>query len=159
MNHGYWGKEIVLEVGDLDVSGSNEVSIAFGRPVDVKRVIMVTTTALTAADAELTVGWRKVDDTGSEDHSTWTLVQEDSALNDVSEILLAESKADDAGTTGVDDSTVHTAGDDLIHVDSDEEFFIESDGGPDAGDVKVFVQVQEKGVQPTRFSATALEKV
>jgi len=155
----FWGKTDVKEVGDLTVSGANTVVKPFGRPVDLIRLIFVTTTAITVANATITIGKRKVDDTGVVQHSQWTLPFTGSALNDVHEILPAESLAGAVGTTGVDGSTVHTAGNDFLQVNADEELYVTSDGGPTAGAVKVFAMIQEHGVTGGRYTATKLVEV
>ena len=142
--HGFWGKEKTVLVGSLTVSGSNTVAIAFGGPVAVKRLILVTTTALPVADSKLTVGARKQDDTSSTDHSAYTATFSGSAINDVKEILLGvpDTAAD---ATGSDSLDVFSATPVLLEIDSSQEIHITSDGGSTAGAVVIYAQVQELG--------------
>ena len=76
---GYWGDTKTMLVGTLDASGSNTVSLAFGQPVEVKRLILVNTVVHTVANAKLTVGVRDRDDSPTADPSAYTLVPSGSA--------------------------------------------------------------------------------
>ncbi len=142
--HGYWGKEKTVLVGSLTVSGANTVTVGFGGPVEVKRLILLTTTALTTADSKLTVGVRDLDDGNSTSHSAYTATFTSSAIDDVKEILLAVPDTA-AVATGSDGLDVHSATPVLLAVRSNQEIFITSDGGSDAGAVVIWAQVQELG--------------
>ena len=140
---GYWGKEKTMLVGTLDASGSNTVSLAFGQPVEVKRLILVNTVVHTVANAKLTVGVRDRDDSPTADHRAYTLVQSGSAKGDVFTIELGPP--DTAATVAVDGLDTHAATPILLAIDTDEELFITSDGGGDAGSYDIYAQVQELG--------------
>ncbi len=143
--HGYWGTEKTVLVGSLTVSGANTVAVAFGGPVAVKRLILVTTTALTTADSKLTIGVRDATgDTNSSNHSAYTATFSGSAANDVKEILLGVPDTA-AVATGSDGLDVHSATPILLQVSSKQEIHITSDGGSDAGAVVIYAQVQELG--------------
>lgn len=156
--YGYWGKNFVENAGALDMVGAaSEVVMPVGRPVDIKRIILVTNTAVDA-DVVLTIGKRNVDDTASETHSEYTFTSADSgALNDVSAILVAVP--DETATVAVDGLDVHTADPELLFVDPGEEFFITGDGGATTGEVQVFVQYQEQGNTGSRFDPVELVRV
>lgn len=142
--HGYWGKEKTVLVGSLVVSGSNTVAVAFGGPVAVKRLILVTTTALTDADSKLIIGVRdSTNDTNSTNHSAYTATYTASAVNDVKEVLLGVP--DTAAVEAVDGLDTHAATPVLLEVGSQQEIFILSDGGSTAGAVVIYAQVQELG--------------
>ena len=141
--HGYWGAYKVRSVGSLDAAESSTVSLAFGQPVDVKRVILVNTEVHTSANSKLTIGVRDRDDSPSADHSAYTLPFAGSALGDVFTLEVGEPDTD--AVVAVDDLDTHAATPILLAIDVDEEFFITSDAGGDAGIYDVYVQVQELG--------------
>ncbi len=141
--HGYWGAYKTMIVGTLDASGANTISLAFGQPVDVKRLILVNTIAHTSANAKLTVGVRDRDDSPTASHSAYTLVQSGSAAGDVFTIELAVP--DTAAVVAVDGLDTHAATPITLAIDTDEELFITSDGGGNAGSYDIYAQVQELG--------------
>ena len=142
-------------VGSLTVSGANTVALEVGRPVYVKRVVLVTKTALTGADATLTLGKRKADGTGAAQHSQFTLPYANSAVNDVSFYNVGEPSA--TPTTGVDGSTVYSSAPDLLRVDPGEEVYVTADGSPTAGVVEVYVETIPLGFDEA--SGTKLARV
>ena len=159
--HGYWGATKTILVGNLDASGSNTVSLAFGQPVDVKRLILVNTIPHTSANAKLTIGVRDRDDTPSVNHTAYTLVQSGSAAGDVFtiEVGVPDTAAD---ATGSDSLDVFSATPVLLAIDTDEELFITSDGGGNAGSYDIYAQVQELGFHLGAANtnvATALTRV
>ena len=142
--HGYWGATKTMLVGTLDASGGNTVSLAFGQPVDVKRLILVNTIPHTSANAKLTVGVRDEDNTPSTNHTAYTMVQSGSAAGDVFVIELGvpDTAAVTSGSDGLD---VFNATPILLAIDSNEELFVTSDAGGTAGIYDVYAQVQELG--------------
>ncbi len=142
--HGFWGKEKTVLLGTLVVSGANTATQVFGGPVEVKRLILLTTTALTSANSKLTIGVRDIDDGNSTNHSAYTATYSGSAIDDVKEILLAvpDTAAVTSGSDGLD---VHNATPVLLAVRSNQEIFVTSDGGSTAGAVNIWAQVQELG--------------
>jgi hypothetical protein len=155
---GYWGAYKTESLGNLVVSGANTVALAFGQPVDVKRLILVTTVAVTVANAKLTIGVRKRDDTSSVSHSAYTVPFTGSAINDVQYIELPEP--DTAAVVAVDGLDTHAATPNILEIDSDEELFVTSDGGATAGACDIYAMVQEQGFQPASArSGTAVKLV
>ena len=142
--HGFWGAYKVMSVGNLDAAETVTVSLAFGQPVAVKRLIFVTTEVATVADAKLTVGVRDRDDSPSVNHTAYTMPFSGSALGDVFVAELAEPDTA-ADATGSDSLDVFSATPILLEIDVDEELFITSDGGGNAGKYDVYAQVQELG--------------
>lgn len=134
----YFERSIVADAGSLDLSGANTVAWSPGMQAQVKRVIFVTTTALTSANATVTVAVRKVDNTSSTTVGSFVAVQSGSALNDVSHAEISERQP--ASTTEVDGSTYIGPSPGMIEVDPDEEIAFTSNGGPDAGAVEVYVE-------------------
>ncbi len=157
-HRGYWGAYKFAKVGSLVVSGANTVTLDFGQPVDVKRLVLVTTTAVTVANAKLTVGKRKLDNTGSSNHSAYTMTFTGSAINDVKEILLGVP--DTAAVVAVDGLDTHAATPVLLELAANEEVFITSDAGATAGACDIYAQVQEQGFhQPSTRTGPAVTLV
>ncbi len=141
--HGYWGAYKTIPIGSIDASESNTTAFQFGQPVDVKRIIFVTTQAQTVADAKITVGVRDLDGSPSESHSAYTLAFTGSAIGDVQTAELAVP--DTAAVVAVDGLDTHAATPITLAVDSDRELFILTDAGGDAGIYDLYAQVQELG--------------
>jgi len=142
-HRGYWGAYKVALVGTLTTTGTTKAVLSFGQPVDVKRFILVTTTAVTIADGKITVGKQGIGAVAPSSHSAYTLPFTGSAVLDVKEILVGVP--DTAAVVAVDGLDTHAATPNLLEIDVDEELFIVSDGVPTAGIVEVWVQVQERG--------------
>ncbi len=142
--HGFWGAYKVMSVGSLDAAESSTISLAFGQPVAVKRLIFVNTEVAAGANHKITVGVRDRDDTPSADHSAYTLPFAGSALGDVFVAELAEPDTA-AVTSGSDGLDVFNATPILLAIDSNEELFVTSDAGGTAGIYDVYAQVQELG--------------
>ena len=140
--HGFWGAYKVMSVGNLDAAETTTVSLAFGQPVAVKRLIFVNTEVHTAANSKITVGVRDRDDSPSTNHTAYTIVQSGSALGDV---FVAELAEPDTAAVVVDGDDTHAATPTLLFIDVNEELFVKSDGGGDAGKYDVYCQVQELG--------------
>lgn len=142
---GYMTKDDIANAGSLDASGANTLAWAPGRPVDVDRIVLVTTVAHTVADATITVGVRNVDDTSSVSKGTFVIPFTGSALNKVFSIPLVKPKT--TSTTGADGSIVfkgYSPGG-FIRVDPGQELFLTSDGGGDAGTYQVYIEYKDQG--------------
>ena len=142
--HGFWGAYKVMSVGSLDAAEATTVSLAFGQPVAVKRIILVNTEVHTSANSKITIGVRDRDDTPTANHSAYTLPFAGSALGDVFTLEVAEpdTAADATGSDGLD---VFSATPILLEIDVHEELFVTTDAGGDAGIYDVYAQVQELG--------------
>ncbi len=143
--HGFWGATKTVSVGSMDAAESNTLTLEFGQPVAVKRLIWVTTQAQTVADAKITIGTRDADgSSNSVSHSAYTLPNSGSALGDVQtmELAVPDTAAD---ATGSDSLDVFSATPVLLEVTVDRQLFVTTDAGGDAGIYDVYVQVQELG--------------
>lgn len=145
MSSNYMTKDDIANLGTLDASGANSIVFAPGRPVDVDRIILVTTVAHTVADATITVGVRNVDDTSSVTKGSFVIPFTGSALNKVLAIELVKPKT--TATTAADGS-IYYAGYNpggFIRVDPGQELFLTSDGGGNAGTYQVYIEYKDQG--------------
>lgn len=141
----YWTKDVQYNAGTLDASGANAIVFAPGRPVDVKRIVVVTTVAQTTADAVISVAVRDVDNGNSTAIGTFTLPFTGSAADDVKYVELGKPLT--TGTTASDGSLVykgHTPGG-PVRVDVGQEMSLTSNGGGDAGTYQVYFEYLDQG--------------
>lgn len=141
-------KDEIANVGAATISGTTAVTWAPGRPADVRRLILVTTTAVTVADATLTVSVRDVDDGNSTSYGTFVVPFTGSAADDVQYVDLVTTDTD-GSTSAIDGSLVYTAGG-MIEVNPGQELVVVSDGGATAGVVQVYVEYQDLGFSGSR---------
>ena len=141
--HGYWGATKTISVGSIDAAESNTTVFTFGQPVDIKRLIFVTTQAQTAAAAKLTIGVRDLDGSPTESHSAYTMAFTGSTVGDVQVAELAEP--DTAAVVAVDGLDTHAATPTTLLVASNRELFILTDAGGNAGIYDIYAVVQELG--------------
>ena len=141
--HGYWGATKTVPIGSIDAAESNTTVFTFGQPVDIKRLIFVTTEAQTVATAKITVGVRDLDGSPTESHSAYTLPFSGSLIGDVQVMELAEP--DTAAVVAVDGLDTHAATPTTLLVASNRELFILTDAGGNAGIYDIYAVVQELG--------------
>lgn len=134
----YYDKARTDSMGTLTVSGTTALTWAPGQVADVKRIVFVTTTALTVADSVITVAVRDVDDGNSTTIGTFTMVQSGSATDDVSYANIGNQGT--GPTTASDGSTVYEGGDGVVEVLPGQELVLTSDGGSTAGAVEAYVE-------------------
>jgi hypothetical protein len=149
---GYYTKDDIANLGTLDASGANSVVFAPGRPVDVDRVIVVTTVAQTTADATITLGVRDVDNGNSVTKGSFVLPFTGSATDDVKYVNLVKPKT--TATTASDGSITFTgySPGGFIEVNPGQELFLTSDGGGDAGTYQVYVEYKDQGFSGSRIA-------
>ena len=139
----YYDKTRIDNIGTLTVSGTTELVWAPGQAVKVKRVIMHTSTAVTVADATVSVKVRDLDGTPTATKGSFVVPFTGSAIDDT---LFADIAANQTGpTTAADGSTVYAGGAGEIAVGQGEEFVLVSDGGSTAGAVTVYVEYVPEG--------------
>lgn len=151
----YWDKRERFEnVGTLTVSGSTALVKPFGRIVDVKRLILLTTTAQTVADDTVTVAVRKLDNTSSTTAGTFVATFTGSALNQVRFVDFG-LPSDDPEADTVQDQLIRSASvvysapqPRLLRLYPDEELVITPAAGATAGAYDVWVQFQDLGFNP-----------
>ncbi len=141
-------------MGTLDTSGANTLDWVPGGPVDVKRILLVVTTAMTTASPVLTIGKRDADlATNSETYATVTVTYTLGA--DGAQFVIdfpAKTAAETAGSDGpfIDQTdrsaavVYRTPG--LLHIDFGQELFITSAGEGDAGVSAVYVEYMKQGL-------------
>ena len=140
-------------MGTLDTSGANTLDWVPGNPVDVKRILLVVTTAMTTADPTLTIGVRDADlGTNSETYATAVIPYASGA--DGAQFYIdfpARTSAVSAGSDGpytdqVDKSAaIVYRTTEPLHIDFGQELFITSNGGGDAGVSAVYVEYLKQG--------------
>lgn len=140
-------RDKIENLGTLDASGANTIVYAPGRPVVIRRAILITTVAQTVADAVITVAVRDVDNGNSTSQGTFTIPFTDSAADDVAYVDIGKPAT--AGTVAVDGSTVYegfTPGGG-VRVEPGQEISFTSDGGGDAGTYQVYLEMTDEGFE------------
>lgn len=146
----YWTKERIDDVGALTDAGT--LVWAPGAPVDVFRLILVTTTAYTVANDTVTVSVRNVDDSSSVTKGTFVIPFTGSALNKVMHVVV--DKSDAAGVvSAIDGSLVFTAGEGVIEVNPGQELVIVDGGQQTAGASRLYVEYVQQGFSGSRVQA------
>lgn len=155
----------IASVGSLNLgAGAATVVYATGRPINIKRITMVMTTAQATAGAVITFGVRNVDDTSSTTIGTFTTP----AVAALNAVLKADVAGVKAGVTtydswGISQSASVTTGRVVgvqanqpgdVELNPGQEFWITSDGSGDTGVANVYIEYQDQGSNPTRFNAT-----
>lgn len=150
----------VSSMGSLNLgAGAATVVFAPGKPVCVKRVVLVTTTAQATAGAGLTFGVRNVDDTSSTTYGSGTTAAV-MALNsvhymDVAGVHTAVTGSDASQVAQVTTGRVLGIQDNSpgeIEVNVGQEFWLTSDGNGDTGVAAVYVEYREKGQDTTNYT-------
>jgi hypothetical protein len=151
-------------MGSLNLgAGAATVTYAPGKPINVKRVIFVTTTAQATAGAAITFGVRNVDDTSSTTVGSFTTPAV-MALNSVYKADVAgvsttavtptgeHSQVAEVTTGRVDGYQTNLPGE--IEVNPGQEFWVTSGGEGDTGVATVYIEYVEEGNNADRFDAT-----
>ena len=160
----YTYEDRVSFVGLLDVDGTTPVTFAPGRPINIRRVILVVATETLQAVSTVTVAVRNVDDTSSVTKGTF-ITPASGALNtvfkvDVANVKTAATIYDSWGisqpatvTTGrVNGVQANTPGE--IQVNPGQEISFTADGVPTQGMLNLYIEYSEMGNNPTRYNAT-----
>lgn len=157
----YWqhNRVDVFNTTALDMSGANGQAMVFGRPVDVKRIILKMTVAQTVAPATITV--QKIPlATGTSNPETLGefVVPVGAAIGDVLYFDLARPSDTDgtaiSGAQGIGGAKTYDALPDLGKLDAGEQLRVLSDGGGNAGSAVFFAEYQEQGNTGERFPGT-----
>lgn len=124
--------------------------------IDVKRIILITTTAYTVANDTVTVLRRDNDDTPSETLGTFPIAFTGSVIGDVTFVdpigLTAQS-------TGLDGSIVNVAADGFIELSPGQELVFVSAGTQTAGACNVYVEYIKQGTSGRRARGTSTNVV
>lgn len=135
----YWDYNRIDPAGGVNtVSGTTPTSFVAGGPVDLKRIIGVVTTAVTVADAVVTVALN------GDAIGTITVPFSDSAIGDAFET------ANFVGipavvNPAVDGSSVNGPTSGVLRLNPGDILSFTSDGGATAGAVQFFVEYQALG--------------
>lgn len=152
---------ISLQLG----AGTTPAVYAPGKPIDVKRIVLVMTTAQATSAATVTVAVRNVDDSSSTTIGTF-VTPAVMALNAVFKVDIAGVDADAVTPTGehsqvadvtlgrVDGYFTNLPG--VIEVNPGQEISLTSDGGGDTGVANAYFEYSEQGNNPERFEPTAI---
>lgn len=153
MSSNYMTKDDIVNLGTLDVSGANSIVFAPGRPVDVARLIFVTTVAKTVATSAITVGVRNVDDTSSVTKGSFTMPL--SAINTVKAVpLVKPATTPGTGSDGSVTNKGYSPGG-FLQVNPGQELFITSGGAGTGGTFQVYVEYKDQGFSGARVAAVA----
>lgn len=148
----YWATaDRVAFVENLNLgAGVETVVYAPGKPIHVKRIVLVMTAAQATAAATVTVGVRNVDDSSSTTAGTFATPAV-MAVNDAFYVELGKSDADGETAEVVSQdipgaSTVlFTSEPGILEVNPGQEMFFTSDGGGDTGAANVYIEYSEQG--------------
>lgn len=149
----------------LTTSGANTIVFANGRPMNIKRIVMVVSTAITVTAPIANFGVRNVDDSSSVVMGTITLAI--APLNAVLSADIAQSYAAPQvyDTWGISQPATVTTGRVVgvqtslpgqVQCDPGQEFFITITTTSTAGAVAAYIEYQDEGNNPTRFAPTAM---
>lgn len=162
----YWGTEDhVTPAIDFDFAEAVTAAYAPGKPIDVKRVVLVIKEASNGAET-ITIAVRNVDDTGSTTIGTFA-IPNGAALNAVYKVDIAGVKSSAVTPSGehsqpadvtlgrVDGYYTNLPG--VIEVNPGQEISLTSTGGTaTTGQANVYLEYVEQGNNPERFDPTAL---
>lgn len=149
-------------VGNLNLgAGAETLVYATGKPIDVKRLVLVMTAAQATAGAVLTVSVRNVDDSSSTTIGTATTPAV-MAVNGVFKVDIANVKTAVVGTDASQSALVTTGRvlgrqenqPGVIEVNPGQEFVVASGGEGDTGAADLYIEYVEVGNNPLRFNAT-----
>jgi hypothetical protein len=148
----YMTQDDIINLGAFDAAEASTVAFAPGRPVDVHRVILVTTEAQVAADAIVTVSVRDVDDGNSTTIGTFTIPLAGSALDNVQYVNLVYPAT--TGTTASDGSLVFTGYDPggFVQVNPGQEIAFVSNAGGSSGIYTLYVEYKDQGFSGERVA-------
>lgn len=149
----------------LTTSGTNTVVFANGKPMNIKRIVAVVATAITVTTVIANFGVRNVDDSSSVVYGTITMPL--AALNAVLSADIAQSYAAPQiyDTWGISQSPLVTTGringvqtslPGEVKVNPGQEFFVTVTQASTAGAVALYIEYQEEGNNPDRFTPTAM---
>lgn len=147
-----------VDMGSLNL-GAGAATVVFqpGKPVDIKRLILIVTTAQATAGAVLTVGTREADGSGGEVVIGTATTPATMALNSVFVIELAGVSTDPIVTSGehsqpaevtmgrVDGYYSNRPGG-VIEIDMGRELYVTSGGEGDTGVATVYAEYFEQGI-------------
>lgn len=146
------------DLGSLNL-GAGAATAVFqpGKPSDIKRIILVVTTAQATAGAVLTIGTREADGSGGEVTLGTATTPAVMALNSVYKIELAGVSTDpivtsgehsqpDTVTMGRVDGYFSNRPGGVVEINPGRELFITSGGEGDTGVATVYVEYFEQGV-------------
>lgn len=148
----YWDyNRIDRASGPITLTGTTAVTFASGGPVDVKRVILVMTTANSVART-VNFGVRNVDDSSSV--TLGSFVVPITPINGVVHAVVAE-QGDGNVTTGADGSAVNGPAWGIIQLDPGQEFWIAAATASGTGIADVHVEYIVQGYSGERVEDTA----
>lgn len=141
----YFDKDRIDSAGALTDGGTLEWAV--GQVVDVKRLILVTTTAYTVADTTVTVSVRDVDNGNSTTIGTFVIPFTGSAADDVKFVNVGEPETT-GSVSAIDGSLVFSnepGG--LLRINPGQELAIVDGGTQTAGASAVYVEYIPGGFQ------------
>lgn len=150
----YFLHDQFIDIGSLTDGGT----LVWQSPqvVDVKRIILITTTAYTVANDTVTISVRDNDDSPTETKGSFPMAFTGSAIGDVTKVDLIGLTAQ---TTGIDGSLVNFAADGFIEVGPGQELVIVSAGTQTAGAAFVWIEFEKQGFSGRRAAGTSTNVV
>lgn len=162
----YFGTDDVVQlIGSVDISGANSGVLEVGKPMDVKRIVAVVTTATTGASGSvITVSKRNASGSGGATTlGTFTIATGVAANTvlyaDIADVKTAVTGSDASQPAAVTTGRVlgiQTNDPGVFEINPGQELVVASDGGGDAGVVSFYASGVEMGNNPDRFTATKL---
>jgi hypothetical protein len=154
----------ISEAQNLDYAEAATVAFAPGKPIDVKRIVLVIVEAQSAATETLTVVVRDVDDGNSTTIGTFVMPAS-AAADAVYKVDIANVDTAVTGTDASQPADVTTGRvlgyqtnlPGVIEVNPGQEIAVTSGGtGTTTGQANVYFEYVEMGNNPDRFDATDL---
>lgn len=151
----YYNEVRFSPAASLTISGANTAVFQPGEAIDVKRVILITTTAQATAVANVTIGVRDADGGNSSTHSIFTFPAV-TVADDVHYYDLSARPDEDgdavSGAPGIGGQKTFDATPTMLTVLPGQEVFITSDGGGDNGVVDVYFEYISRGFNPENLT-------
>lgn len=140
----YFTKDQFLDIGSLTKGGT----IAYSPPVamDVKRIVLRTTTAYTVANDIVTVNVMDIDGSPTATKGTFTVPFASSTIGDISNVDL--KSANPAPTVAVDNSLYSKPGPGFVSLLPGQSLQIVDGNQQTAGVAQVYIEFEKQGWTP-----------
>jgi hypothetical protein len=135
------GKDQFLDIGALTDNGTLVYNAPV--PIDIKRIILRTTTAYTVADDTVTVIVRDNDDTPTATKGTFVMAFTGSTIGDITEVVLDSSNP--VATVAADGSLYSAPGPGLLRLEPGQELVLTDGGTQTAGASQVYIEFVKQG--------------
>ena len=151
----YFTKDQYLDIGAM----AKAATVTYSPPVaiDVKRIIVRTTTAYTVANTIVTVNVMDIDGSPTATKGTFTIPFTGSTIGDVSWVDL--KSANPAATTAADGSLYSKPGPSFITVLPGQSLQIVDAGSQTAGASQLYIEFEKLGYNPNAGTTNATKTI